>query len=44
MEAVALALGTMGFIIGAAAMTQVNELKKEFERFRESADDPPSSN
>ena len=44
MEAVALAIGTMGFIFGMAAMAQVNELRKEFKRFRDSAHDPPSSN
>ena len=36
-------LGMMGFFVGAAAMSQVNQLRKEFEEFRDSAhDDPPS--
>ena len=42
MEVVALAIGAMGFIFGMAAMSQVNQLRKEFERFRDSVRDPPS--
>ena len=35
MEAVALSMGILGFILGASALSQVQHLKKEIERLRE---------
>ena len=35
MEAVALTFGTLGFVFGLVAVSQVNQLKKEVGRLRE---------
>lgn len=39
MESMGFVFGIMGFVIGAAALSQVKNLKKEFDQLRQSLED-----